>query len=131
MLVMGQVEFMLQNAAHPQIGGGVITADADFFADQVRRLGYAFGGVDEDEAVAKAAMEKHRDGDERQAVIFGDHVVRHREFGDVELPVAQHARMAHLRGHIGQYRELDAVRLNDAFFQCANALVIAGGECQM
>jgi hypothetical protein len=47
---------MLQDAAHPDDGGGLELLHADALADQVGRLADAFAGVDEHEAVAETSM---------------------------------------------------------------------------
>src|SRR5262249_44821045 len=53
--------FVLEDAAHPDDGGGLELLDADLLADQVGRLADALAGVDEHEAVTEAAMQEHRD----------------------------------------------------------------------
>ncbi len=86
--------------------------------------------MDEHAGVTKELRWEDRDGDERQPLIFGDHIVGHRQFGDIELTPAEHARVTYLGGHIRQDRKLDTFRLDGPFFQWANTFVIAGGECQ-
>ncbi len=60
---------LLQDAAHPDVAGRLEIGAADDLADQVLRRFDAGRRVDEDEAVAKAAVQKHRDGGERIAAI--------------------------------------------------------------
>jgi hypothetical protein len=50
--------FLLQNAANPDIGGGLEIRPAHLLADEVLRLPNAGLGVDEQTTEVKAAMEK-------------------------------------------------------------------------
>jgi hypothetical protein len=120
--------FVLEDAAHPQDRRRLELLDADLLADQIGRLGDALGRVDEDEAVAKAAMQKDRNGGERETLVARDEIGRARHLGDVELLIAQEAPMARRRIHLGQDREIDPVCLDRALFQGTDDLVIAAGE---
>ena len=104
--------FVLQDAAHPQHGGGHQRLDADLAAFQVGGLGDALAGVDEHEAVAEAAMQEHRDGAERPVIVARRQIRRDRDLGHVEFVVAQEAPMARRRIHVGQDGEVDAVDLH-------------------
>ena len=57
---------LLQDAAHPDIAGRHEIGAADRLADQILRRLDAGIGVDEDEAVAEAAMQEHRNAGDRR-----------------------------------------------------------------
>ena len=122
--------FVLEDAAQPVDRGDQERLDADLAADQVGGLGDALAGVDEDEAVAEAAMQEDRQRAERQALVARDDVGRARDLGDVEIAVAQEAPVPRRRIHRGQNGEVDAVGLDRALLQRAHDLVVAAGERQ-
>ena len=68
-----------------QNGGGLELLHADLLADQVGRLLDALAGVDEDEAVAEAPMQEHRDGGDGKSLVARHEIGRARDFGDVEI----------------------------------------------
>ena len=119
---------MLEDAAHPVAGGDQERLDADLAADQVVRLPDPFGRVDEHEAVAEAAMQEYRQRGDRLPLVLGHHIGGGRGLGHVEVAVADEAPVAGRRVHLGQHREIDAVRLDLAFLQGADDLVVAAGE---
>ena len=121
----------LENAAHPDVGGGLEIGAADPFADQVLRRADAGIGVDEDKAVAKAPVQKHRNGGERLAAVARHEIAADIDLADVELGLARHAPMALARAHAGEHDELDAVGLDRAVGERAHDLVVAAGDGQL
>jgi hypothetical protein len=85
--------FMLQDAAHPQDGGGHHRLDADPAAAQVSGPCDALRGVDEHEAMPKPAMQENRDGPKRHAVIARGEIGRARYRRDIEFPLVQETPM--------------------------------------
>ena len=128
--VCGSAVFVLQDAAQPQAGGGLEGLQPDLAADQVGRLLNALAGVDEDEAVAEAAMQEHRQRRKRLLLVARHQVGRGRALRHVEIAVAQEAPVARGGIHLGEHGELDAVGLDGAFIKRADDLVIAAGERQ-
>src|SRR5688572_5774700 len=101
-LLMRNFVVMFENPTYPKICRGVKITQAHFLADQIRRLGNPSGGVDKNETMAEAAMQKYRYGDKRQAKMFSDQVIRHGKFGDIKFAVANHPSMTDVRRHVGE-----------------------------
>src|SRR4029077_14696889 len=110
-------------------------------ADQIGRLAEALRGVDEDEAMTEAAMGENQYRAERKVLVprrhvAADrhalhqrrHVARARRLRDVELAAAQDQPVPRRRAHVGQYRELDPFRADDAFLQGTHDLVVTTSE---
>ena len=95
---------------------------------QVGRLGDAFAGVDEHEAVTEAAMQEHRDGAERPVIVTRREIGRSGHLGHVEFAVVEEAPMSRRRIHVSQDGEIDAVDRDLAVDQRADDLVIAAGQ---
>ena len=53
-----------------KIGRCLKITQTDLFSDQIAGFGYALCGIQKDKAMAKASMEKNRDGDKRQSLYF-------------------------------------------------------------
>src|SRR4249920_1626162 len=106
---------VLEDPAHPESGGEQVALGADLAADQIGRLADALRGVDEDEAMTEAAMGENRYRAERKVLVPRRHVARARHLRDVELAAAQEPPVPRRRAHVGQYRELDPFRADDAF----------------
>ena len=66
--------FVLENAAQPDQRGRLKLLEADLASGQVGRLADAFRRIDEHEAVAEAAMQKHRNRVDRHALIARDEI---------------------------------------------------------
>ncbi len=93
---------LLQDAAHPNVGGGLEVGAANGLADEVLGLANAGGGVDEYEAMTKPAMQEHRDCGERFALI-ADHVVgADILLANVKLMLAAHPPVALAGAHVGE-----------------------------
>src|SRR5262249_40057027 len=90
----------------------------------------ALGRVDKDEAVPKATVQKHRDGDERMTAVARGEIARGGDFCSVEVLVAQKAPVTGRRVHGGQHGQVDAVSLDRAVLEGAHDLVVAAGERQ-
>ena len=129
-LAVRHAVIFLQNAAHPDVGGGLEIGAADLLADQVFRLADAGLGVDEDKAVAEAPVQKHRDRGQRLAAVARHVIAADIDLADVELGLARHAPVALARAHAGQHHELDAVGLHGAVAERAHNLVVAAGDGQ-
>ena len=87
-------------------------------------------GVDEDEAVAKAAVQEHRDRGQRFAAVAAHEIAADIDLADVELGLARHAPVALARAHAGEHDQLDAVGLHGAVAERAHDLVVAAGDGQ-
>ena len=121
---------LLQDAAHPDVGGRLEIGAADRLADQVLRRLDAGGGVDEDEAVAEAAVQEHRDRGERLALVADHEIGADILLADVEFVLAAHAPMALARAHVGEEDEIEAVGLDRAFLERHDDVVVAAGDGQ-
>jgi hypothetical protein len=51
--------------------------------------------------MAEATVKKNRYRIKRQTNILGHEIIGHRQFGDIELPIPNHAPVADVRGHVG------------------------------
>ncbi len=121
---------LLQDAAHPDIGGRLEIGAADDLAVEVLRFLDAGLGVDEDEAVAEAAMQEDGNGGERLALV-ADHVIGADVLlADVELVLAAHAPVPLARAHLGEEDQLETFGLDRAFDQRLHDIVVAGGDRQ-
>ena len=76
-------------------------------------------------------MEKNGNGDERQPLVMGSEVIRHRQFGHIKFVIADHAPMPNIGSHISQHGELNAIGLHGAFLESADALIIPGSEREL
>src|SRR4026207_1946536 len=76
----------------------------------------------------EATVKKNRYRSKRQANILGHDIIRHRQFSDIELAIANHPPVADIRGHVGQNRQIDSVRLNGSFLERADALIVAASQ---
>ena len=91
---------VLQNAADPYRRGHLVFGNADHLAAQVLRALDAAVGSDIDRRVTEQPRRKHRDADIRASALRHQvHRVRQRQFGDVELLVAEGAVERFLRRH--------------------------------
>src|SRR5215467_11729533 len=86
--------FMLQDAVHPDDGGGLKLFDTDSPANEIAGSAYTPGGVDENESMAKPAMKKDRNGIYRQFMVAGNEIGRTRDFRSIKLVVSQKAPMS-------------------------------------
>ena len=123
--------FVLEDAAHPVDRGDQERLDADLLADQVGRLLDALGGVDEDEAVAEAAVQEHRDGGDRHALVARHDVGRAGGLGDVEMAPSRRKRQC----RVVESMSVRMVRsmpsgATDAVLERAHDLVVAAGQRQ-
>ena len=121
---------LLENAAHPDAGGRLEIGAADYFAVEVLWRLDAGGGVDEDEAVAEAAMQEHRNGGQRLALVADHEIGADIFLADVEFVLAAHAPVALARPHVGQEDEFEPIRLDRTLLERADDVVVAAGDCQ-
>ena len=87
--------------------------------------------MNEDEAVAKAAMGEDRQGGPVCAPVAGHEIGWRIEFADVEGVFLRHAPVSVLRAEARVEREVGAFDFYLSLFQGAKDLVIAAGERQM
>ena len=122
---------LLQDAAHPEIAGRLEIGAADALADQVLRLADAGIGVDEDEAVAEAAMQEHRQRGERLALVARHEIGADIELADDRTRCARAMRQCRSREPMPVSTiEFDAVDLDQPFLERLDDLVVAGGKGQ-
>ena len=119
---------MLEDAANPDAGGEQERLRADLAADQVGWLRNPLVGVDEDEAMAKAPVQKDRDCSERQSLIARSQIAGAGHLRHVIFLLAQKSPMPRGRRHAGEDSQVDTVRLDLPVLQRANDLVVATGE---
>src|SRR6185437_3618284 len=129
-LAMRHAVMLFENAAHPDVRGGLEIGAADPFADQVLRRADAGIDVDEGKAMAKAPVQKHRNGGERLAAIAAHQKAADIDFADVKFGLARHAPMALARPHAGQHDELDAIALDRTVRERPYDLIVAAGDGQ-
>src|SRR5580704_18790686 len=111
---MGQVVKLFENSADPDAAGRLKVGSADLAANQVRRSGDAFAGVDENEAVAEAAMQENGKSIPADAAIARHEVGTGIEFADLVFVVAGHAPVAFARGGATEHGQVDSIGLNGA-----------------
>ena len=119
---------LLQNAAHPDVGCRLEIRTADRLADQVLGRRDACTGVDEDEAVAEAAMQEDRDRRQCRALVACHEVGADVLLADVEFVLASHAPVALARPHVGEKDQIEPVGLDGAFDQRLDDVVVAAGD---
>ena len=76
-------------------------------------------------------MQEHRQRHELLAHAARDQIGAARQLDDVELAPVHEAVMAGVAVHVGEERQLDAVRLDDAFLQRPDDLVVAAGDGEL
>ena len=121
---------LVENAAYPDAGGRLEIGAADHFAVEILRRLDAGRRIDEDEAVAEAAMQEHRNGGERLALVADHEIGADIFLADVEFVLAAHAPMALARPHIGEEDEFEAIGLHRTLLERAHDVVIAAGDRQ-
>ncbi len=119
---------MLEDAAHPHDGRRLKLLEPDLAAREVRRTFDPLRGVDEDKAVAEPAMEEDGNGSDRQPAVARHEIRGARDFGHVEVAIAQEAPVPRGRIHVGEDVEINSFRLDLTVGEGAHDLVIAAGE---
>ena len=128
---MRNAVMLLQDAAHPDIAGGEKSRSADPLTAQIGRRRDPFRRVDENEAVAKSPMQKHRQRGPGKILVAGGEIGGGIEFADVELLPAPHAVMPLARPHAAEHVQVDAVGLDGAVGERTNEVVISPGEVEL
>ena len=127
---MVEAVVLLEDAAHPDIGGRLEIGAADDLAVEVLRLLDAGIGVDEHESVPKPSVQEDGNGGKRLALV-ADHVIGADVLlADVELMLAAHAPVALARAHPGEEDQLEPFGLDRALDQRLHDVVVAGGDRQ-
>src|SRR3984893_2184152 len=123
--------FVLQDAAHPDIGGHLIFRQPDGLALEVLRARDAAVGADIDAAVTKQPRHEGRDRDVMGVAARRRHrVAAHRDFGDVEFGELEGAverlfRLQVDRGDVATFDRRAAVEYR------AGAVIVADGKAQL
>src|SRR4030088_1881563 len=123
--------FVLQNAAHPDIGGHLIFGQPDGLALEVLRARDAAVRADIDAAVTKQPRHKGRDRDVMRVAARRRHrVAAHRDFGDVEFGELEGAverlfRLQVDRGDVATFDRRAAVEYRPG------AVIVADGKAQL
>src|SRR5439155_9331806 len=78
-----------ENAEHPDVAGGHEIGAADLPSDQILRRLDARIGIDEDEAVAEAAMQENRYAGDRMALVARNEIGADIFLADVEFALAR------------------------------------------
>ena len=129
--LMRHAIFMFQNATQPEDRRDLIGFHADLFADEIFGRFNALVRIDEDEAVAEAAMQEDGQRIDRKTLIARDEIGRGGEFGHIKLAIAQKAPMPCRGILLGHHGELNAIGLDRALFDRAHDFIIAAGHCEM
>jgi hypothetical protein len=99
--IEGHSVFVLKDAAHPQYGCRHQSFDTDLSALQVDGFGDAAFGIDEYEAMSKAAVREYGDGANRPIVVASGKVGGSRQLRDIELSIVKKSPVAGRRIHLG------------------------------
>ena len=111
-----------QEAADPQRHGLLVFAETDRLALEIGRAFDAAVGADVDRRMPERPRQEHRHRDVGAvAARGGDHMARHRQLGDLELPVAQGAAEDVVR--LARQRDEPATGYRDAAVEDRTAAV--------
>ena len=125
---MRHAVFVLEDAAHPMAGRDQVRFDPDPAADQIGRLLDSLLGIDEDEAMAEAAMQKDRQCGQRHALVARHDIGGAGGFGHVEVAVTDETPVPRGRVHVGEDCQFNAVGLDHSFLERAHDFVVAASK---
>src|SRR5262249_53560472 len=124
---VGNAVLLLEHAAHEDVAGWLEIGAADPLADQILWLSDTTLGVDENEAMPKAAMSEHGDGSPGPAAVACHHVCRRIELADVVRIVLGHRPVPFLGAIPGVGDKLNAFRLGSSVRKRTGDFIIAAG----
>src|SRR5262245_43008936 len=119
---------LLQDAAHPDVGGRLEIGAADALAHEILRATDAGVAVDEHKAVAEAPMHENRDGGERMPLVARHEIGADILLAHIELVASRQPPVTLARSHAGEQDELDPVGRNGAVLERTHDLIIAAGD---
>ena len=122
---------LFQNAAHPDIAGRQEGRATNPLAAKICRLSDAFRRIDENEAVAKSPMQKHRQRSPGHPLIAGGEIRGGIELADIEFLTVSHAVMTFARTKAAEHNEVDSIRLDCAVAERANEVIVPGGKVEL
>src|SRR5689334_8899019 len=130
---MRDAVMLFDDAAQPDIAGGLKVGAADTFSNQVLRIFDARVDIDESKTVAKPPVQKNRNSSDRHVVLARHEVRTDVKFTDVVFQISRHAPVTLSRSVGGQDDELEPVSLDGSLLEGTDNFIIAArnGQSQL
>src|SRR5271169_1669424 len=121
---------IFKDTANPNARGRLEIGAADDLAVEVLRRFDSGGGIDEDETVPEAPMQKSRNSGQRLALVADYEIGADILLADVEFVLAAHAPVPLARPHFGKENEIEAIGFHQPLFERTHDVIVAAGHRQ-